>query len=54
MKMPASIKKYIRTEKARIRREVMNVQEQDKLIADIAKKFAKHNEGPRDIHSGAK
>lgn len=35
------IRKYIRTQKARIRREVLDIEEQKKLIKELYKKFAK-------------
>lgn len=38
-KLPKSIRKYIRREKARIRREVLDVKEQKKLIEELYKKF---------------
>jgi len=36
---PKSIRKYISREKARIRREILNPDEQDKLIIELCKKF---------------
>jgi len=39
--MPKSIRKFIRKEKARIRREVLDVKKQEELIAEIYKKFSK-------------
>ena len=43
-KLPNSVRKYIRFEKARIRREVLNVKEQETLIDELYKRFAKNNE----------
>lgn len=40
-KLPRSIRKYIRKEKARIRREVFDLKEQEKLIGELYKKFSK-------------
>jgi len=40
-KMPKSIRKFIRKEKARIRREVLDVKKQEELIAEIYKKLSK-------------
>lgn len=40
-KLPRSIRKYIRKEKARIRREVLDLREQEKLIAKLYQKFLK-------------
>lgn len=34
-KLPKSLRKYIRKEKARIRREVLNTKEQEKQILEI-------------------
>jgi len=42
-KLPASIRKYIRKEKARIRREVLDLAEQERLISELYKKFLKKN-----------
>jgi len=39
--MPKSIRKFIRKEKARIRREVLDVKKQEELIAEIYKKLSK-------------
>jgi len=39
-KMPKSMRKFVRTEKARIRRVVLNVGEQDKQISDLYAKLA--------------
>ena len=40
-KLPKSIRKYIRKEKARIRREILDLKEQEKLISELYKKFFK-------------
>lgn len=48
-KLPRSIKKFIRQEKARIRREVLNLKEQEKLIQQLYNKFLKKHENKRDI-----
>ncbi len=42
-KLPKSLRKYIRFEKARIRREVLNSKEQERLIDELYKKLTKHN-----------
>lgn len=43
--MPNSMRKHIRLEKARIRRQVLNLKEQDRLIDELYKKLApKKNE----------
>jgi len=38
-KLPKSIRKYIRREKARIRREVLSLKEQERLINEIYQKL---------------
>jgi len=39
--MPKSLRKYIRREKARIRREVLHTKEQEKLIQELYQKISK-------------
>lgn len=41
MKLSKGIRKYIRQEKARIRREILDIGKQDKLIEELYKKFHK-------------
>jgi len=38
-KLPKSLRKHIRQEKARIRREVLDIKEQEKLIQELYQKF---------------
>ncbi len=40
-KLPRSIRKFIRKEKARIRREVLDLKKQEELINELYKKFLK-------------
>mgnify|MGYP001575397953 FL=1 len=40
-RLPKSIRKYIRREKARIRREVLDLKEQERLIQELYQKFFK-------------
>jgi len=40
-KLPKSIRKYIRQEKARIHREIFDIKEQKKLIDELYKKVIK-------------
>ena len=40
-KLPKSLRKYIRKEKARIRREVLDIKEQEKLILELYQKLLK-------------
>ena len=41
-RLSKSIKKFIRKEKARIRREVLDLKEQEKLIQELYQKFFKN------------
>jgi len=43
-KMPQSLRKFIRQEKARIRREVLDIKKQEELIAELYKKLVKVDE----------
>jgi len=38
-KLPKSLRKFIRQEKARIRREVLDLKEQEKLIQELCQKI---------------
>ena len=60
-KLPRSIRKFIGKEKARIRREVLDLQEQKRLIDELYQRFlpktkksvkVNHHDGSRDIQSG--
>ena len=53
-KLPKSIRKYIRKEKARIRKEILNLKEQKRLIQQLYQKFLKQYEGKRNIQSSNK
>ena len=46
-KLPKSSRKFIRREKSRIRREVLDLKEQEKLIEELYLKFAKQNKEPQ-------
>ncbi len=48
-KPPKSIRKYIRKEKARIRREVLDIKEQEKLIQELYQKLFKKDESTRNL-----
>jgi len=41
-KLPKSLRKYIRKEKARIRREVLDLKEQERLIQELYQKYFKN------------
>ena len=43
IRLPKSIRKYIRKEKARIRREVLDMGKQEELINKLYEKFLKNN-----------
>ncbi len=42
-KLPKNIRKHIRKEKARIRREIFDLEEQKKLINQLYQKFKSRN-----------
>lgn len=44
IRLPKSIRKYIRKEKARIRREIPDPEEQARRIAQLYQRFLKKNE----------
>lgn len=49
VRLPKSIRKFIRKEKARIRREILDLREQEKLISELYQKILKQYEGKRNI-----
>jgi len=53
-KIPKSLRKYIRKEKARIRREVLDFKEQEKLINELYQKILKQHEDKRNLPTGDK
>ena len=53
-RLPKSIRKYIRKEKARIRREILDLTEQEKLINELYSRFLKQNDHSTNIQSGNK
>jgi len=52
--LPKSIRKYIRKEKARIRREVLDLREQERLIKELYQKLLPQYENPRDLQTSNK
>jgi hypothetical protein len=48
-RLSKSLRKYIRKEKARIRREVLNTEEQKKLINEIYQNLIKNYENKRNL-----
>ena len=53
-KLPKSLRKYIRQEKARIRREVLDLKEQKKLIDELYQKLLKKDENKRNLQPSNK
>jgi hypothetical protein len=47
--LPKGLRKFIRKEKSRIRLEVFNLKEQERLIGEIYRKFAKIYESKRNL-----
>jgi hypothetical protein len=50
-RLPKSVRKFIRKEKARIRKEVLDKKEQERLIQELYQKFLK-NENKRNSQTG--
>lgn len=51
-KLPKSVRKFIRKEKARIRREVFDIEEQERLLRELYQKFINidpKNENKRNL-----
>lgn len=53
-KLIKSIRKFIRLEKARIRREILSSEKQKELIGELYKKTQKKHENKRNLQSGDK
>jgi hypothetical protein len=53
-RLPKSLRKHIRREKARIRREVLDIKEQEKLIQELYQKFLKQYEDKRNLQPSNK
>ena len=52
-KLPKSLRKYIRIEKARIRREVLDLKKQEELIEGLYQRFFKpRNETREELKAG--
>lgn len=59
-RLPRSLRKFIRKEKARIRREVFDLKEQEKQIQELYQKIPRtrnfvsvQNQSSTELHSGA-
>ena len=52
--LPKGLRKFIRREKARIRREALDMKEQEKLINDIYQRFTKFYEDKRNLQPSNK
>ena len=48
-RLPKSVRKFIRKEKARIRREVLDLKKQEELIDELYQPFIKKDENKRDL-----
>lgn len=48
-RLPRSLRKYIRREKARIRRENFDLKKREELIKELHQKIFKNHENPRNI-----
>lgn len=53
-KLPKSLRKYIRIEKARIRREFSDPKKQEELINELYQKFLKSYENKRNLSISTK
>jgi len=53
-RMPKSLRKHIRQEKARIRREILDIKKQEELISALYQKLIKKDENPRNLQLGHK
>jgi hypothetical protein len=53
-KMPKSIRKFIRQEKARIRWEILDTKKQEELVSQLYQRFPKKNENKRNLQPGNK
>ena len=51
IRLPKSIRKYIRKEKARIRKEILDLKEQERLIQELYQKILKNYENKRNIQT---
>ena len=52
--MPKGLRKHIRQEKARIRRETLDFKKQEELIKEIYQKVSKKDEGKRNLQPSDK
>jgi hypothetical protein len=53
-RMPKGLRKHIRQEKARIRREVLDLKKQEELIKEIYQKVLKKDEDKRNLQPSNK
>ena len=53
-KLPSSIRKFIRKEKSRIRREILDIKEQEELISELYQKVIKKDDSKRNLQSSNK
>ncbi len=52
IRLPKGIKKYIRKEKARIRREIFDISEQEQKIQELLNKFYAYKKGEINSRAG--
>ena len=48
-RLPKSLRKHIRREKARVHREQFNLKKQEELIGQLYKKISKNHESQRNL-----
>jgi len=53
-RLPQSLRKYIRLEKARIRREVLDFKKQEKLIDELYQRILQQHENKRNLQPSNK
>lgn len=53
-RLPGSLRKFIRQEKARIRREVLDIKKQEELINELYQKLLKKDENKRNLQPSNK
>jgi len=54
IQLPKSVRKYIRKEKARIRREILDIQKQEEAIKQLYEKFLEHSNIKENFNKNSK
>jgi len=44
IKLPRGVRKYVRQEKARLRRGILDIEEQERLISELYKRYGREKE----------